>query len=281
LGGTAKSGILEWYYDPLPTNCVGSWVCPGGIVSGSIKNSKMSSGTEVGYKNLAVFYGACTFDCLFCQNWHYRYLSQELSPVVTAQELASKVDSKTSCICFFGGYPTPQVSHALKASKLALENRSEDENSITRICWESNGSMARNNLKKVLELSATTGGCIKFDLKFWHDELNYALCGVSNHQTLDNFEYLAGEIESSPIQPLIIASTLLVPGYIGPEEIRSISKFISSLNPDIPYSLLAFHPQFEMEDMPVTNKKEALLCLEAAKEGGLNNVNIGNLHLLE
>ncbi|MEM2146856.1 MAG: hypothetical protein QW279_15945, partial [Candidatus Jordarchaeaceae archaeon] len=29
FGGTSEKGILEWYYDSLPTNCVGWWFCPG------------------------------------------------------------------------------------------------------------------------------------------------------------------------------------------------------------------------------------------------------------
>jgi len=32
-GGT-KQANLDWYYDPLPTNCVGDWVCPGGTGRG-------------------------------------------------------------------------------------------------------------------------------------------------------------------------------------------------------------------------------------------------------
>jgi len=28
-GGTAEKGVLEWYYDSLPTNCVSWWFCPG------------------------------------------------------------------------------------------------------------------------------------------------------------------------------------------------------------------------------------------------------------
>jgi pyruvate formate lyase activating enzyme len=33
-GVTAKQGKLSWYHDPLPTNCVGDWVCPGGTGAG-------------------------------------------------------------------------------------------------------------------------------------------------------------------------------------------------------------------------------------------------------
>ena len=88
------------------------------------------------------------------------------------------------------------------------------------------------------------------------------------------------KINQRPVPPLLIASTLLVPGYIDEDEIRGIAKFIASTNPDIPYSLLAFHPQFYMSDMPLTQKVLAYRCLSVAQEEGLKNVRIGNTHLL-
>ena len=68
--------------------------------------------------------------------------------------------------------------------------------------------------------------------------------------------------------------------YIDEDEIRSIARFIVSVNPHIPYSLLAFYPHFYMEDSPLTSKELAYRCLSAAKNEGLKNVRIGNLHLL-
>ena len=79
--------------------------------------------------------------------------------------------------------------------------------------------------------------------------------------------------------PLLVASTLLVPGYIDAQEVKSIAKFIASIDDSIPYSLLAFHPQFFMSDLPVTSRKHADECCEAAKSH-LKNVRIGNVHLL-
>ena len=80
--------------------------------------------------------------------------------------------------------------------------------------------------------------------------------------------------------PFLAASTLLVPGYVDEQEVSGIAAFISSLSPDIPYSLLAFHPQFMMRDLPTTSRRHAEECLEAAKAQGLKNVRVGNIHLL-
>ncbi|MGM0365951.1 MAG: hypothetical protein ACQEP5_05390 [Actinomycetota bacterium] len=54
--------------------------------------------------------------------------------------------------------------------------------------------------------------------------------------------------------PLVIASTLLIPGYIDEEEIGKLSHFISLCNPDIPYKLLGFHPQLFLYALPPTSK---------------------------
>jgi len=274
-GATANKGNVSWYYDALPTNCVADWVCPGGTGAGYPKFA-YSPRAEYGHKNLAVFYQACSFDCLFCQNWQYRYSATQSSEV-DALELAQAVDERTACICYFGGDPSPQMPHAIRASRLALER---NKGRILRICWETNGSMHPALLKQAAELSLISGGCIKFDLKAWSDELHIALCGLSNKRTLENFRLLTQYIEKRPSPPFLVASTLLVPGYIDAGEISAISAFIASLNKDIPYALLAFHPQFMMKDLPPTSKRHAQECLAAAKAQGLRNVRLGNIHLL-
>ncbi|MDI6891389.1 MAG: radical SAM protein [Actinomycetota bacterium] len=276
LGGTPSKGIVSWYYDPLPTNCVADWVCPAGSECGYPKYS-YSPGMEHGYKNLAVFLGACSFDCLFCQNWHYRAMTQSLSPMQMAEDLANAVDGQTACICYFGGDPTPQLPFALAASRIALEkNRSR----ILRICWETNGTMNPKLARKVAEISLKTGGCVKFDLKAWDENLNIALTGVTNGRTLENFEMLASYIKERPEPPFLVASTLLVPGYIDAREVFQIARFIAGLDPTIPYSLLAFYPCFHFMDIPTTSWKQAKECQEAALEAGLKRIRIGNVHLL-
>ncbi|MDM8000483.1 MAG: radical SAM protein [Dehalococcoidia bacterium] len=274
-GATADYGNVSWYYDPLPTNCVADWVCPGGTGAGYPRFA-YANGPERGYQNLAVFYQACSFDCLFCQNWQYRRSATARSNVA-ALALAEAADSRTACICFFGGDPTPQLPHAIRAARLALE---KNRGRILRICWETNGSMHPGLLKQAAQLSLDSGGCIKFDLKAWDDGLHQALCGVSNRRTLSNFRILAEYVRKRPSPPFLIASTLLVPGYIDAKEVADIAAFVASLDADIPYALLAFHPRFEMADLPPTSRRHAAECVEAARQQGLRNVRLGNVHLL-
>jgi pyruvate formate lyase activating enzyme len=248
--GSDDAAFVECYYDPLPTNCVSMKFC-------GEKNTR-------GKKNLAVFYGSCTYDCLFCQNWHYRTVHH----VMSVDDLASWADDNTACICYFGGDPTPQIMHALNVA----------EKVNTRICWETNGAFSRGLARKIGKTAFASGGTIKIDLKTYSENLNYALCGSSNKNTLANFKYIYESFQRKD-PPILVASTLLVPGYIDEKEVSHIAEFIGSIDPDIPYCLLAFHPHFKMQDLPYTSRDLAHSCLKAAQKY-LNYIDLGNVWLL-
>ncbi len=275
VGGRPAEGRLSWYYDPLPTNCVADWVCPGGTGAGYPTFARRP-GPEVGFANLAVFYEACSFNCLFCQNWHFRR-SGPGGRGTPPSELAARADARTACICFFGGDPSPQMVHSLQAARLA---RRRAPGAILRICWETNGSVHPRLLDLALDLALESGGCIKFDLKAWDEGLHRALTGVSNAWTLRNFARAAARFRARPVPPALVASTLLVPGYVDAAEVGRVARFVAEQDRDIPYSVLAFHPCFLFGDLPTTSRREALAAAEAAHAAGLRRVRIGNVHLL-
>jgi len=276
LGGTGKKGFVDWYYDPLPTNCVADWVCPEGTVKYGERESFLRRYMSEN-NNLAVFYEACSYNCLFCQNWHFKNCNFK-GKGKSAGELANAVNDNVRCICYFGGDPVPQIMHAIAASEIAIKKAGDK---TLRICWETNGNMNPAILRRITDISLKTGGCIKFDIKTFNENLSFALCGVSNKTTLSNFKWLSEKAKERKEYPLAVASTLLVPGYIDEEEIRSIASYIASINTDIPYSLLGFHPLFYLSDLPVTSKETAFKCKKIAEKAGLKKVKIGNLHLLK
>jgi pyruvate formate lyase activating enzyme len=259
LAGTPSRGLLHWYRDPLPTNCVADPVCAGH--------------TQRGQHNLAVFYAACTVDCLFCQNWQFRETDPIRSAKLSAAELAGAANPRTYCVCYFGGDPASQMPHALAASRLLAERG-------VVICWETNGTAHPRLMDRALDLSLSTGGCVKFDLKAHNEDLHRALTGASNRRTLENFSRGAARFDERPTPPPVIASTLLVPGYVDVAEVANIARFIASINPAIPYALLGFAPQFLFPDLPRTSVSHAEDAKAAACAAGLRNVRIGNRHLL-
>lgn len=274
-GAGPDRGKVSWYRDPLPTNCVADWVCAGGTGAGFPRYARCR-GPERGFANLAVFFHACSFDCLNCQNWQFRLESRN-PRTVPAKELARAVDERVTCVCYFGGDPAPQLPYSLAASRLAREDR---PGRILRFCWETNGSMHPTLMDRMFEMALSSGGCVKFDLKAWDETVHVALTGVSNARTLGNFARAAGKAAGRSVPPPLVASTLLVPGYVDEIEVRGIARFLASLDPGIPYRLLAFHPCFFLHDLPRTPARLAKRCLEEAAGSGLTNVSVGNLHLL-
>jgi len=142
--------------------------------------------------------------------------------------------------------------------------------------------MNRGTLEKALNVALETGGCVKFDLKFHSDSLNQALCGASNRQTLANFrfavEFARRSGRSEP--PLVVASTLLVPGYTDRAELEALASFIAECDPQTPWALLGFHPDFVMRDLPTTSRNHAETAIQIAQRVGIRRVRVGNLHLL-
>jgi len=259
LAGTPGRGLLHWYRDPLPTNCVADPFCAGH--------------TQHGKHNLAVFYASCTVDCLFCQNWNFREADPIRSTCLTAAELADAANSRTHCVCYFGGDPASQMAHSLATGRLLAKRG-------VVVCWETNGTAHPRLMARALDISLTTGGCVKFDLKAYDDNLHRALTGASNRHTLENLGRATARFEQRSTPPPVVASTLLVPGYVDAEEVGRIARFIADLNPAIPYVLLGFAPHFLFPDLPRTSVRHAEESEAAARAAGLHTVRIGNRHLL-
>ncbi|MFZ8807315.1 MAG: radical SAM protein [Pyrobaculum sp.] len=270
-GGDVKMGVLTYYYDPIPTNCVADWVCPATTGRGYPKYAKAPLGEE-GYYNLAVFYGACSLDCLYCQNWQYRKYPAN-PQLVSVEELERAMTRRVTCVCFFGGDPAPQTVHALLVAKKAAEKG-------VRVCWETSGQLAPHLLDKVVEASLKTGGIVKFDLKAFTPSVYKALTDGEVDVALRNFKAVARRFRERPEVPLVVASILLVPGYVDEVEVDLLTKFVAQINPEIPTRFLAFHPDYMLRDLPPTSRRHAEAAVRIARENGLVEVSLGNEWLL-
>ena len=271
---TKSKGYIHSYIDRNPTNCCNAWFCPAGTSAGYPEYSDYNE-PEYGTYSYAAFLYGCTFDCLFCQNASHKYFSKKY--LFDVETLANQIfkNKKITCLCYFGGTPEAQLTFSINLAEKILEKRK------IRICWEWNGSGNQNLVQKCIEIAIKSGGNIKFDLKSFNEKLNLALCGVSNKRTLENFKFLAENYFGTrgKDMPEMSGCTLMVPGYVNHEEVELIARFISEINPEIPYSLLVFHGDYQMRDLGITPRKQALKSFEVAKKY-LRNVNLGNKFLL-
>ncbi|MFW9909138.1 MAG: radical SAM protein [Candidatus Thorarchaeota archaeon] len=261
-----KAVPVTWYFDVLPTNCVADWVC-----SISCSPNRTHDGKRL--KNLAVFYGSCNSDCLFCQNASYKDLMKAGRPLMRPENLASVADDATACVCYFGGDPSCNSEHSVRTSKILYDKWN------MRVCYETNGNISAKWLQKIADIVQQSRGTLKFDLKALTPSLYQTLTGVRNNLAVSNFKKLA-RIGENRENEFLVASILLVPGYIGAKELELLCSFIALCDQTIPTAFLGFYPHHSMIDLPRTSRGHALKAMEIAKESGLTNVRIGNQWLL-
>lgn len=271
-----KHGLFYHYLDPHVTNCCSAWCCPAGTGVGYPQYA-VTRCAESGYYNLAIFFYGCNFDCLFCQNHSHKSFAGIKPEGAETLIEATLSNRRITCWCFFGGSPEPQLPFALEASRRALESVGRR---VLRICFEWNGCGNPLLVKRAAALAYSSGGNLKFDLKCWSEELSLALCGVSNRAAFENLRLVAEEFKPLRLSPpLITATTLLVPDYVDEYEVEQISSFLAEIDPQTPYSLLVFHPDYRFNDLPVTDVAQVKRCLQAARRH-LKRVNVGNVELL-
>jgi len=281
--------VLHWYLDPLPTNCVADPVCSASTGRGYPRYTRIN-GPEYGYYNLAVFYGGCDLDCLFCQNIEHKYLITGFKAGGYRENRYSiddlykeALNERVSCICFFGGDPTPHILYSIKLSSKILKY-SRENGVIKRICWETNGLVNPVFMRRMAELSRDSGGIVKIDWKAWTPSIYQALTGIDGYKALNRLKensrlvYRVGYERGDP--PILVVSILIVPHYIDYHEVYGIASYLAGISPDIPVVLLAFYPHHLMDDIPTTSWSQMNEAISAVRDAGIREYYIGNKWLL-
>lgn len=295
--GRPGHGLLHAYLDPNPTNCCNTWWCPAGTDAGGGRFSTAPTGAERDTFNLAVFFYGCNFHCVFCQNASHRRVPPrgwsretrkypgEHRAFFTAHDrdvgaLLAMIDRepRVTCVCFFGGSPEPQLPFTLR---LARRARRAFPDRLLRFCWEWNGAGNPHLSRACARVALETGGTIKFDLKAHTPALHQLLCGTSNARTLANFKALVREFNAPGPRdfPVVGATTLMVPYYVNAGEVEALAREIAAVNAKTPYSLLVFHPDDYLHDLPVTPAYQARRSVDRARRH-LECVHVGNAGLL-
>ncbi len=241
------------YLDPHPTNCVGAWVCPGATSAGYPRYTD-TKGPELGRYNLAVFYAGCSHHCFFCQN-HEHWVEEGR---LDAERLARRArDEDVTCVCFFGGDPTPHHDQVLE-----LGERWEELG--VRVCLETNGSLDPRIMRRIAEVCYESGGGFNMDVKAYDPRIYRALTGSDPENTFKNLELIGEEFHRDD-PPILRPSVLIVPGYVTPEEVEKIAEFLASVNESVPLKLLQHVPHYHSLDLGYTPVRVMRECERAAR----------------
>jgi len=211
----------------------------------------------------------CDFHCPYCQNW------------VTSQAMRDP-ESDIAIQSFRPLTPEALVDHGRRlGAKLVVSSYNEPliTSEWSRAVFEaartagmtcayvSNG----NATPEVLAYLRPWVTAYKIDLKTMNDKAYRKLGGVRDHvlETIRRTHELGFWVE---------VVTLVIPGFNDDtDELMEAARFLTSVSPDIPWHVTAFHPDYRMIDPPSTSATMLIRAAEIGQEAGLRHVYAGNL----
>jgi len=220
----------------------------------------------------------CNFNCRFCQNWTQSqgnkaqsvkrkaknlidYI-ENVSTKITPQEIVKlAVEEKAAGIAYTYNEPAIFIELAYDTAKLAKKKGLKN-------VFISNGFESAESflyIKPYLD-------AINIDLKSFSNKFYTQICKAKIEPVKANIKkYFQAGIS-------IEVTTLLIPGYNDSDkELQQTAKFLAGISKDIPWHISAFHPDYQMLDVPVTRREDLLRAYKIGKQAGLRYVYLGNI----
>ncbi|MGA2363390.1 MAG: AmmeMemoRadiSam system radical SAM enzyme [Candidatus Aminicenantales bacterium] len=220
-----------------------------------------------GSKALSIATAGCNFRCAFCQNWEISQAPRRMDGGIGGQTLSPQeivreaLAQDCRSISYTYTEPTIFFEYAYDTARLAKEAGLAN-NFVT------NGYMTEEALTTIRPYLDAAN----VDLKAFQDETYKKVCGSRLEPVLDSIRRM------KKLGIWVEVTTLVVPGLNdGAEELTGIARFIAGVDPDIPWHISRFHPDFEYTDTPPTPAKTLRLAAETGKREGLRYIYIGNM----
>jgi pyruvate formate lyase activating enzyme len=211
----------------------------------------------------------CDFHCGYCQNWVTSQAARDEASDIsieyvrrTSPEQLVNLAKRAGASVVASSYNEPLIT-----AEWAAEVFDPALKAGLKCVFISNGNATR----EALEFLRPYLVAYKIDLKTMQDRRYRQLGGVLQH-VLDSIR-MAHEIGL-----WVEVVTLVVPGFNdSTEELMEAARYITSVSPDIPWHVTAFHPDYKMTDPSPTSRTTLLRAAEIGQEAGLNFVYAGNL----
>ncbi|MEK0338085.1 MAG: AmmeMemoRadiSam system radical SAM enzyme [Nitrosopumilus sp.] len=224
----------------------------------------------------------CNFSCDFCQNWDTSQITKELKNKLLKEKKIADIDVEISkfgyqlppekiveicieknipSIAYTYNEPTVFFEYAYDTAKLAHEKGIKN-------VFVTNGY----ETEEALKLLKPYLNAMNIDLKSFNDEFYKKLCKARLQPVLETIKL------AHKLGIWIEITTLIIPGKNdSDEELKKIANFIVNINKNIPWHIIAFHPDYKMTDISSTSLNTLQKAYNIGKKAGLNYVYTGNI----
>jgi pyruvate formate lyase activating enzyme len=211
----------------------------------------------------------CNLSCWWCQNWdisqhkHLDAQTQRMGAEWPPDKIVQAcLDNRIPAIAFTYNEPTVFFEYAYDTAKLAHE-------AGLSTVFVSSGF----ETLQALDAIAPYLDAINIDLKAFDDATYRHYCGARLAPVKRNIHHV---VESGAIWCEV--TTLIIPQLNdSDDELRAIAEFLADVNPDIPWHVSAFHPDYRMQDRPATPASTLRRAWEIGRAAGLHYVYTGNI----
>ena len=207
----------------------------------------------------------CNFKCPFCQNHNISmaYTDKADTVTITSEDLVRKaielIPQGNIGIAYTYNEPTIWYEYIYETAKLA---KSKDLVNVL----VTNGYINRDPLEHILPFI----DAMNIDLKAFNEDFYRKI-------VKGNLEDVKSTIKISVEKCHVEITTLIIPDLNDSiNEMEEMTKWLSSISPDIPLHLSRFFPGYKMTNKPATPIK-TLTDLELIARKHLKNVYLGNV----
>jgi len=218
-----------------------------------------------GSRAFSIATAGCNMDCAFCQNWEISQVRPEqveawYLPPESVAEYA--VQSSAPVVAYT--YTEPVVFwEYMYDSSVACRARG------VRSVMVSNGYILEEPLRKLCKVL----DAIKIDLKSFREKYYREVCAGELKPVLDAIKIVKSEGVWLEIVYLMVPTL-----NDDPAELDELCAWIAqTLGPDVPVHFTRFHPQYRLQNLPVTPIARLEKALEIASGYGLHYVYAGNV----
>jgi pyruvate formate lyase activating enzyme len=210
----------------------------------------------------------CNFHCFQCQNHDIAQMPREhpdsgIPGNPTSPEEIVKAAVRNGCESIAYTYTEPTIYF-----ELAYETaRFAHERGLKNV-FVTNGYMTQEALETIQPYLDAAN----VDLKGFRDKKYRKVCGGKLEPVEENIRRMF------EMGIWVEVTTLIIPTHNDSEtELREIAEFIAGVNPEIPWHVSAFYPQYKFSHLPPTSAAAIYRAVDIGKELGLKYVYSGNI----